>query len=151
MDEPEEAAADAKETASFFLSARPNTLSFRFDLRLRNIRAHIPLQNDDLGIVSTAIMAKPIVAYINEHRPYIPLACRFQLDLANFDGAWTVYESGIAKALGEGVNDSLAHLVADKNKRLKRLKRVGLWSMYAAIKNMRFIIGANSPFGHLYN
>ena len=148
VDEPEEGPRD---TASFFLSAKPNTLSFKFDLRLRNIKAHIPLHNDDLSLISTAIMAKPIVAYINEHRPYIPLSCRFQLDLASFDGAWTVYESGIAKSLGDGVNDSLAQLVADKNKRLRRLKRVGLWSMYAAIKNMRFVIGANSPFSHLYN
>lgn len=139
-----------RETANFFLNAKPNTLSFKFDLKFRNIKAHIPLHNEDISILSTAVMAKPIVAYINDNRPYIPITCHFQLDLANFEGAWTVYESGIAHSLGISVADALAHLVADKNKRLKRLKRVGLWSMYSALKNMRYILGATSPLSAFY-
>lgn len=124
---------------------RPNSLAFKFDLRLRNIKAHIPLQNPDLSLLHTAVMAKPILAYINEHRPYIPLTCQFQLDLTNFEGAWTVYESGIAEGLGKGVTEALGHLVADKNKRLKRMRQVGLWSMYSVIKNMGYILGVNAP------
>lgn len=139
----------AEQTATFFLTAKPDTLSFKFDLRLRNIRAHIPLQNEDLSLFHTAL-AKPIIAYINENRPYIPLACRFQLDFSQFDGAWSVYESGIAPSLGVCVNEALTQLVADKNKRLKRLKRIGLWSMYSAIKNMSFVLGGSSPFSQFY-
>lgn len=139
-----------KAAAAFFLNAKPSTLSFKFDLKLRNIKAHIPLQNQEISLISTAIMAKPVIAYINENRPYIPLTCRFQLDLSKFDGAWSVHESGIAEALGKGVNDSLIQLVTDKNKRLKRLKRVGLWSMYAAIKNMSYVIGNSTPLSQVY-
>jgi hypothetical protein len=138
-----------EQTAAFFLAAEPDALSFKVDLRLRNIRAHIPLHNDDLSLLSSAL-AKPIVAYINEHRPYIPLTCRFQLDRARFDGAWSLQDAGIAEALDHGVSDALAQLVADKHKRLRRLKRVGLWSMYTAFKNMGYVLGTSNPLSQVY-
>lgn len=148
MNVDEEGLESPAETAAFFLQARPDVLAFRFDLRLRNIRAHVPLHNGDLSPVSSALL-RPIVAYINEHRPYVPLTCRFELPASRFDGAWGVYECGIAPSLGAAVTDSLARLVHDKNKRLKRLRRVGLWSLYSVVKNLGYILGSNAPL-HQY-
>lgn len=137
----DEAGETAEETAAFFLGSSPDRLAFKFDLRFKNIKAHVPYRNEDLSALNSALI-RPIVAYINEHRPYIPITCRFELDLANFEGAWSVYDSGIASSLAEAVGDSMAKLVADKNKRMRRLKKVGLWSLYAAVKNMGHMIGS---------
>lgn len=136
-----------EETTAFFMHAKPDVLAFKFDLRFRNIRAHVPLINEELSTLNSALV-RPIVAYINEHRPYIPLTCRFELDLSNFDGAWSVHESGIAPQLADSVSDGFAHLVADKNKRLKRLRKVGLWSLYSMMKNMGYLVGSNTPISH---
>jgi len=134
-----------EETTAFFMHAKPDTLAFKFDLRFRNIRAHVPLRNEDMSTINAALI-RPIVAYINEHRPYVPLSCRFELDLAKFDGAWSIYDSGISSGLADGVTDALSKLVADKNKRLKRLRKVGLWSIYSVVKNMGYVLGSNVPF-----
>lgn len=147
MNVDEEDLESPEETAAFFMHAKPDVLSFKFNLRFKNIKAHVPLRNEELSTLNSALI-RPIVAYINEHRPYIPLTCRFELDLSNFDGAWSVHESGIAPKLADSVAESMAKLVADKNKRLKRLRKVGLWSLYSAVKNMGFIVGANTPLYH---
>jgi len=144
MNVDEGALGSVEETTAFFLQAnQPDKLAFKFDLRLRNIKAHIPLVNDDLSTLNTALI-RPIVAYINEHRPYIPLTCHFHLDLARFDGAWSLEGSGLGPSLAEAVGEAMARLVADKNKRLQRLRKVGVWSLYSAVKNMTYIAGAHA-------
>lgn len=143
MNVDESAVESAAETTAFFLSARPDRLAFKFDLRFRNIRAHVPLLSDDMSTLNAALI-RPIVAYINEHRPYIPITCRFELDLDRFDGAWSVHESGIAPSLAEAVSDAMARLVTDKNKRVQRLRKVGLWSLYSAVKNMGYLAAVHT-------
>ncbi len=144
MNVDDEELETVEETTAFFMQAKPNTLAFKFDLKFKNIRAHVPLKNEDMSAINAALI-RPIVSYINEHRPYIPISCRFELDFSRFDGAWSVHESGIAASLSDGVTDALSKLVADKNKRLKRLRKVGLWSLYSVVKNMGYILGSNAP------
>lgn len=129
MESPEEAALH-------FLQAKPDTVAFKVDFRFHNLRAHLPW-NTDRGLVNTTLM-RTLAAYINEQRPFIPLSCHFDLTMDNLDGAWTIYESGIVDAVSQSVADSFELLVADRQKKIRRLKRVSLWSIYAIFRNLRF-------------
>lgn len=140
----EEELESPEETAAFFMRAKPDRLAFKFDLRFRNIKAHVPLRSEEMTALNAALI-RPIVAYINDHRPYIPVTCHFELDRSAFEGSWSVYDSGIAGSLAESVSDSMAKLVTDKNKRLKRLKKVGLWSLYSVVKNLGYIVRSQEP------
>src|SRR6266516_7009961 len=66
------------------------------DLRvhLNDVRAVVPLFTKDLSYVNNALI-RPIVAYINSRRTFIPVHCRVVKEASDFDGSWTVYDSGL--------------------------------------------------------
>ena len=116
-------------------SCLPDQVAWRVNLRFRNIRADIPFPTPHLSYLSGALI-RPIVGYINEHRPYIPLSVAFVIPSAAFTGAWTIWEPGIADAMARETAVALTALVEDRSKRLRRLKRVGLWSLISAVKQL---------------
>lgn len=120
MEAPEEA-------ARHFMDARPDVMAFKVDFRFHNVRAHAPWSST----------LRPLVAYINEQRPFIPLSCHFDISRERLDGAWTLYEAGIADALYEGTRRSFEMLVEDRQRKIRRLKKVSLWSLYALLRNLR--------------
>lgn len=124
-----------EEAALRFTNPSPDAVTFKVDFRFHNLRAHLP-RHPGTGFVTSALM-RPLVAYINEQRPFIPISCNFQIPLVNFDGAWTLYDSGIRDALSLGAAESFGRLVSDRQKKLRRLKRVSLWSIYAIFRNTR--------------
>lgn len=130
-------ALEAPEKAALhFIHPKPDTVTFKVDFRFQNLRAHLPLWNADQSLVSATLM-RPLVAYINEQRPFIPISCHFDISMEQLDGAWTIYESGIIDALSKGATDSFHLLVSDRQKKIKRLKRVSLWSLYAIFRNIK--------------
>lgn len=124
-----------EEAALFFLRSKPDTISFKVDFCFHNIKARLPPHGDG-GFFNRTLM-RPLIAYINEQRPFIPISCHFDIGLNQMEGAWTVYESGIANAVSEGAAHSFERLVADKNRKMRRLKRVSLWSLYTMLRNLR--------------
>lgn len=66
------------------------------DLRvhLNDVRAAVPLFTKDISYVNNALV-RPIVAYINTRRTFIPVNCRVVKRLSEFDGSWTLYDSGL--------------------------------------------------------
>lgn len=74
------------------------------DLRihLTNVRAVVPLFNRDLSYINNALI-RPIVAYINSRRTFIPVHCRLIKRLDDFDGSWTVFDSGLMDDLSAAV------------------------------------------------
>jgi distribution and morphology protein 31 len=62
-----------------------------FDLRvhLNDVRASVPLFTKDLSYVNNALV-RPIVAYINSKRAFIPVHCRVVKQQSEFDGSWTI-------------------------------------------------------------
>ena len=66
------------------------------DLRihLNNIRAAVPLFNKDLSYVNNALV-RPIVAYMNSRHTFIPVHCRVVKRVNEFDGSWTIFDSGL--------------------------------------------------------
>lgn len=66
------------------------------DLRvhLNDIRAAVPIFNKDLSYVNNALV-RPIVAYMNSRHTFIPIHCRIVKRVNEFDGSWTVFDSGL--------------------------------------------------------
>ncbi|GIK06813.1 mitochondrial distribution and morphology protein 31, mitochondrial precursor [Aspergillus viridinutans] len=100
-------------------------------LQLNNVRAVVPLFTRDLSYINNALI-RPIVAYINSRRTFIPIHCRLVKRLADFDGSWTTFDSGLMDDLSAAVYDAFARDVVDDQARKRRFKKVGFWSLQLA-------------------
>ncbi|CAD0111720.1 unnamed protein product [Aureobasidium uvarum] len=79
------------------------------DLRvhLNDVRAAVPIFTRDLSYVNNALI-RPIVAYINSKRTFIPINCRVVKRVSEFDGSWTVFDSGLLDDLSKEVSRFLS-------------------------------------------
>jgi distribution and morphology protein 31 len=98
------------------------------DLRmhLNDVRAAVPLFSRD-------ILVRPIVAYINAKKTYIPITCRIVKRASDFDGSWTVFDCGLMTDMSAHTYDAFARDVEDQQSRVRRLKKVGLWTLSVAL------------------
>ena len=105
------------------------------DLRIHfnDVRAAVPLLTRDLSYVSSAAI-RPIVAYINSRKTFIPINCRVVKRAADFDGSWTLFDSGLLDDLSAEVYTAISKDVTDDEARLRRFKKVGLWSLQLAVQ-----------------
>ncbi len=115
------------------------------DLRvhLNDVRAVVPLFTRDLSYINLTLI-RPIVAYINSRRTFIPINCRVVKRLSDFDGSWTVFDSGLMDDLSAEVYDAFARDVTDEQARLRRFKKVGLWSLQLAVQAI-FLVSIPRP------
>ncbi|KAK9239680.1 mitochondrial distribution and morphology proteins-domain-containing protein [Lipomyces kononenkoae] len=106
-----------------------------FDLRiqLNNVRAAVPLFAPELSYINNALI-RPIVAYINSRNTYIPINCQVVKKLFEFDGSWTVFDSGLMDDLSAEVYEAIAVNVKDEEERSRRMRKVGLWSLQLAFQ-----------------
>lgn len=100
------------------------------DLRihLNGVHAFVPLFTHDLSYVSNALV-RPIVAYINNNNAFIPVNCRVVKRLSEFDGSWTVFDSGLMEDMSRETYEAFARDVVDDGSRGRRLRKVGMWSL----------------------
>lgn len=75
------------------------------DLRvhLNDVRAAVPIFTRDISYVNNALV-RPIVAYINSKRTFIPVNCRVVKQVGDFDGSWTLYDSGLMEEVSREVS-----------------------------------------------
>ena len=75
------------------------------DLRvhLNDVRAAVPMFTKDLSYVNNALI-RPIVAYINSRKTFIPINCRVVKRRSEFDGSWTIFDSGLMDDLSAEVS-----------------------------------------------
>ncbi|SPN97145.1 related to MDM31 - Mitochondrial Distribution and Morphology [Cephalotrichum gorgonifer] len=101
-----------------------------FDLRIRlnDVKAAVPLLGNDISYINQALV-RPIVAYINSRRTYIPVTCRFAKRRDDFDGSWSVFDSGLMDDLSAETYSAFALNVEDQQNRVRRLKKVGGWTL----------------------
>ncbi|CAN6614494.1 mitochondrial distribution and morphology protein 31 [Trichomonascus vanleenenianus] len=113
------------------------------DLRvqLNNTRAAVPLFTSDLTYINNALI-RPIVAYINSRDTYIPINCRVVKRLKDFEGSWTIYDSGLMDDVSAEVYEAFAKNVADDEARAIRLRKVGFWSLQFAAQLLLLGLGA---------
>ncbi|KAK2768817.1 Mitochondrial distribution and morphology protein 31, mitochondrial precursor [Arachnomyces sp. PD_36] len=103
------------------------------DLRihLNNVRAVVPIFTKDLSYINNALI-RPIVAYINSRRTFIPINCRLVKRVSDFDGSWTIFDSALMDDLSAETYEAFARDVVDDQARMRRFKKVGFWSLQLA-------------------
>jgi len=106
----------------------PSYLVMDMRIHLNDVRAAVPLFNNHISYVNQALV-RPIVAYINAKRTYIPINCRIVKRATDFDGSWTVYDCGLLDDTSAEVYSAFARNVEDQQSRVRRFKRVGLWTV----------------------
>jgi distribution and morphology protein 31 len=107
----------------------PSYLVMDMRIHLNDVRAAVPLfNNPHISYVNQALV-RPIVAYINAKRTYIPINCRIVKRVTDFDGSWTVWDCGLMDDTSAEVYAAFARNVEDQQSRVRRFKRVGLWTV----------------------
>ena len=119
-------------------------------IQLNDVRAAVPLFAKELSYVNNALI-RPIVAYLNSRKNFIPINCRVIKRVDEFDGSWTMFDSGLMDDLSAEVimamykrasisltgiqtYKAFAQDVMDDQARLRRFRKVGLWSLQLAIQ-----------------
>ncbi|TBU61707.1 mitochondrial distribution and morphology protein family 31/32 [Dichomitus squalens] len=97
------------------------------DLRFRDLKAAVPIFTSDMSYVNNALI-RPIVAFMNANRTLVPIRCRVVQDLEDFDGSWTMWETGLIDAISMKVYEAMAYHVTQANFH-RRVKAVGTWSL----------------------
>ncbi|KAF5355505.1 hypothetical protein D9758_006407 [Tetrapyrgos nigripes] len=97
------------------------------DLRFRDVKAAVPIFTNDLSYVNSALI-RPIVAFMNANRTLVPIHCRVVKGVSEFEGAWTMWESGLMDEISLKIYDALAYHVAQANLN-RRIKTVSYWSL----------------------
>jgi distribution and morphology protein 31 len=75
-------------------------------VHLNDVRAAVPIFTRDISYVNNALV-RPIVAYINSKRTFIPVNCRVVKKVSDFDGSWTLYDSGLMEEVSHEVSTRL--------------------------------------------
>ncbi|ORY09335.1 mitochondrial distribution and morphology protein family 31/32, partial [Clohesyomyces aquaticus] len=115
------------------------------DLRvhLNDVRAAVPIFTKDISYVNNALV-RPIVAYINSQKTFIPVNCRVVKRVGEFDGSWTIYDSGLMDDLSREMYDAFARDVLDDNaSRKRRIKKVGIWTLQLAAQALFLGLAGN--------
>jgi distribution and morphology protein 31 len=112
---------------------------------LNDVRAAVPIFTQDLSYINSALI-RPIVAYINSKDTFIPVNCRIVKRVSDFDGSWTVFDSGLMQDLSAETYDAFAKDVMDTQARMRRLKKVGFWSLSLAIQALFMGMAGNAAY-----
>lgn len=60
--------------------------------------------------------------------------CRVVKRASEFDGSWTIFDSGLMDDLSAETYEAFAKDVMDDQARMRRFKKVGLWSLQVAVQ-----------------
>ncbi|EPT04549.1 hypothetical protein FOMPIDRAFT_1034722 [Fomitopsis schrenkii] len=97
------------------------------DLRFRDLKAAVPIFTNELSYTNNALV-RPIVAFMNANRTLIPIHCRVVKPLSDFEGSWTLWETGLMDIISLKVYEAMAYHVTQANFN-RRLKVVSAWSL----------------------
>ena len=123
----------ASEAASSLDGASNRFMVMDLRIHLNDVRASVPIFTRDLSYINNALI-RPIVAYINSRRTFIPINCRVVKRASDFDGSWTIFDSSLMDDLSAEVYDAFARDVTDDQARMRRIKKVGLWGVQLAVQ-----------------
>ena len=80
---------------------------------------------------STYALARPIVAFMNANKTFIPVKCRILMDLSEFDGSLDLSQTGLPPLVSQKIWEALAHHVASQQANHQRVRNVSLWTLDA--------------------
>ncbi|KAI7904563.1 mitochondrial distribution and morphology protein family 31/32 [Cokeromyces recurvatus] len=105
------------------------------DFRFKDTKASVPLKTPELSYLNNALV-RPIVGYISRNKTIVPIKIRVVMDLSNFDGSWTLYDSTLGERMAEKLGQGFVDLTLDQQERNRRLKRIGFWSIKEMSRNL---------------
>ncbi|KAF2854540.1 hypothetical protein T440DRAFT_415848 [Plenodomus tracheiphilus IPT5] len=112
-------------------------------VHLNDVRAAVPIFTRDISYVNNALV-RPIVAYINSRRTFIPVNCRVVKKVSDFDGSWTLYDSGLMEEVSREMYDAFARdVLDDRTTRKRRIKKVGIWTLQLAAQALFLGLAGN--------
>ncbi|EMD91136.1 hypothetical protein COCC4DRAFT_49870 [Bipolaris maydis ATCC 48331] len=112
-------------------------------VHLNDVRAAVPIFTRDISYVNNALV-RPIVAYINSSRSFIPVNCRVVKKVSEFDGSWTLYDSGLMEEVSKEMYDAFARdVLEDRTTRKRRIKKVGIWTLQLAAQALFLGLAGN--------
>ncbi|KAK8180151.1 uncharacterized protein BKA78DRAFT_300266 [Phyllosticta capitalensis] len=112
-------------------------------VQLNDVRAAVPLFTNDISYINNALI-RPIVAYINSKRTFIPVNCRVVKRVSEFDGSWTIYDSGLMDDLSKEVYEAFVRDINDDHQtRKRRFKKVGIWTLQLAAQALFIGLAGN--------
>ncbi|KAH3955123.1 hypothetical protein HBH70_037110 [Parastagonospora nodorum] len=112
-------------------------------VHLNDVRAAVPIFTRDISYVNNALV-RPIVAYINSKRTFIPVNCRVVKKVSEFDGSWTLYDSGLMEEVSREMYDAFARdVLDDRTVRKRRIKKVGIWTLQLAAQALFLGLAGN--------
>ncbi|KAK5111572.1 hypothetical protein LTR62_004868 [Meristemomyces frigidus] len=109
-------------------STNDRLLILDLSVHLNDVRASVPLFNSTLSYVSNAAI-RPIVAYINNRHTFIPIACRIVKTQSEFDGSWTIFDSGLLGDLSRECYEAFEGDIRDQKAQRRRMRKVGIWGL----------------------
>ena len=87
----------------------PRILLMDLRITLTSVRATVPFFTHDISYMNNALI-RPIVAYINARRSFIPVNCRVVKRVGDFDGSWTLWDSGLMGDVQREVSGFFSYL-----------------------------------------
>jgi len=114
-DSSEDGKAKAQSTLSTHSEDDKRFLIMDVRVQFNDVRAAVPIFANNLSYVNNALI-RPIVAYINSKNAFIPVNCRVVKRHSEFDGSWTIYDSGLMEDVSREVSMSLhSHAFSSTN------------------------------------
>lgn len=110
------------------LPADKRQVTIDIDLRFRDLKAAVPVFTSDLSVTNNALI-RPIVAFINANRTLVPIHAHVSADLSDFDGSWSLFETGLMSSISDQIYSALAHHVSSEAANSKRIRQVSVWSI----------------------
>ncbi|RDA82670.1 hypothetical protein CP532_0374 [Ophiocordyceps camponoti-leonardi (nom. inval.)] len=110
----------------------PRFLIMDLRIHLNDVKAAVPLFTRDISYVNQALV-RPIVAYINAKKTYIPITCRIVKEVGDFDGSWTAFDCGLMNDASAETYEAFAKDVENQQSRVRRFKKVGFWTLSLAV------------------
>lgn len=102
-------------------------ISFFVELKLHHILAEVP----ESGIDINPALIRPVVAYLNAQPSMVrgrksktpPIQALFRIPLTEFDGAWTVYQTGFLDRMSKSLFESLEAMIRGRYLHYQRRSR----------------------------
>ncbi|EFQ28795.1 hypothetical protein CGRA01v4_10217 [Colletotrichum graminicola] len=127
-------AQESPDTPGFFDFSEEDRRYLIMDLRIHmnDVKAAVPLFTKDISYINQALV-RPIVAYINAKKTYIPINCRIVKRVTDFDGSWSIFDCGLMDDMSAETYEAFARDIEDQQSRVRRLKKVGFWTLSLAV------------------
>lgn len=115
-------------------------IGVEMNVRLQNMKGRVPKQPHNVLASLQNTMIRPIIGYINEHSPTVPLSITFSMKRGDFEGVWTLYNSGATLIISDRLSCAFMSLLEQEKRNPNLYKQVGLWTITSIYRNIETLM-----------